>query len=377
MFNFDLSWFPKWNKDNPKDMFGPAIVLGAGMGAIVVAVLVIAWGNPWQTQSIQTGPRGTAMLVTKPVSEATTPDPTLADYLSFDPEPPEPGAVLAKDEYQNVQVLGDLTVDNFNRLMNAMVLWVAPEQGCAYCHGDGDLETYGEDTLYTKVVSRRMIQMTQSINADWDGHVAPAGVNCYTCHRGENVPSEIWFRLGPVNEAVAGWSAVQNRVTSASSFTSLPSDSLEKYLLEYEVIAVHDLEPRVPGGPSPARNSLPSWQNTERTYALMNYFSNALNVNCTFCHNSRAFFDPAENTPQWMKAQLAISMVQTLNNDYLVPLKDTYPANRLGPVHADAPKAACATCHKGYSKPMGGADMISDWPELASSEAPVYEAAAE
>jgi photosynthetic reaction center cytochrome c subunit len=42
-------------------------------------------------------------------------------------------------------------------------------------------------------------------------------------------------------------------------------------------------------------------------------------------------------------------------------------------VHADAPKAACATCHKGYQKPMGGMDMISDWPELAAPGAPVYE----
>ena len=78
------------------------------------------------------------------------------------------------------------------------------KHSCAYCHGEGDLETYGEDALYTKVVSRRMIQMTQNINENWDGHVnanKQVGVTCMTCHRGQNVPSEIWFKITPVNEA--------------------------------------------------------------------------------------------------------------------------------------------------------------------------------
>ena len=66
-------------------------------------------------------------------------------------------------------------------------------------------------------------------------------------------------------------------------------------------------------------------------------------------------------------------MVQELNNDYLVPLREVYPENRLGPVHADAPKAACATCHKGYQKPYQGMNVIADWPELATTGAPVYE----
>ena len=47
--------------------------------------------------------------------------------------------------------------------------------------------------------------------------------------------------------------------------------------------------------------------------------------------------------------------------------------NRLGPKHADAPKAACKTCHKGYNKPMGGMDMITDWPELATTGSPEYD----
>jgi len=63
---------------------------------------------------------------------------------------------------------------------------------------------------------------------------------------------------------------------------------------------------------------------------------------------------------------LGISMVQEMNNDWLVPLRDVYPAHRLGPVYADAPKAACATCHKGYQKPLQGTNMIANYPELAT-----------
>ena len=221
-----------------------------------------------------------------------------------------------------MQVLGDLTEDNFDRLMGAMTEWIAPEEGCAYCHGDGDVETYGEDALYTKVVARRMIQMTQNINENWSGHVnanKEVGVTCFTCHRGQHVPSEIWFNIVPVNEASAGWSANQNRATVLSQSTSLPSDALEKYLLGYETIGVHDYESRVANEPGD-----PLIQNAERTYSLMNYFSNSLGRNCVLCHNTRAFYDAEQVTPQWGTASLGIGMVQEMNNDYLVPLQDVY-----------------------------------------------------
>jgi photosynthetic reaction center cytochrome c subunit len=40
------------------------------------------------------------------------------------------------DIYQNVQVLGDLSAGEFNRLMAAITAWVSPEEGCTYCHGN-------------------------------------------------------------------------------------------------------------------------------------------------------------------------------------------------------------------------------------------------
>jgi photosynthetic reaction center cytochrome c subunit len=369
-----LPWFSKWNRENPTDIYGPAVIIGTIFGAVFAAALLVSWGQPFATQSMQTGPRGTGMSVPEYTSDVTTPDPTLEEYYTEEPYVPEGGEALAGDIYENVQVLGGLTEDNFNRLMIAMTQWVAPEQGCVYCHGEGDMETYGSDDLYTKVVARRMIEMTQNINEGWDGHVnanGEVGVNCYTCHRGENVPSEIWFKTTPVSASFDGWSANQNRATSLSQSTSLPSDALEKYLLDYEMIGVHNLDSRVAENPSDP--DVQTWQNAERTYSLMNYVSNSLGVNCVFCHNTRAFYDTEQVTSQWGTASLGIGMVQELNNDYLVPLGDSYPEERLGPLHQDAPKAACKTCHKGYQQPLQGTNMIADWPELATTGDPVYE----
>lgn len=367
-------WFNQWNEDNPTDVFRPAIILGGLGGAVFVAALLVAAGQPFATQSLQTGPRGTGMHVAEFTSDLSSPDPTIEEYYTDDPIVPEGGEPLAKDIYENVQVLGELTEDNFNRVMLAYTQWIAPDEGCNYCHAGADDGEYADDDLYTKVVARRMTQMTQAINEDWDGHVnanGEVGVTCSTCHRGQAVPSDIWFKNSPIKDTnMAGWSAVQNRATSTSQFTSLPSDQLEELLVNYGQISVHDLESRVEGGPADGART---WQDTERTFSLMNYMANSLGVNCVFCHNSRAFYDPEQNTPQWGTASLGISMVLELNNDYLIPLQETYPEERLGVVHADAPKAACKTCHKGYQKPYQGLNVIADWPELATTGAPSYE----
>ncbi|GIT91390.1 hypothetical protein JANAI62_18470 [Jannaschia pagri] len=366
-------WFDDWNAKNPTNIFGPAILVGALGGALFLAALVVTWGNPFYDEFDQTGPRGTGMQI---AALSSTVDPTIEEYYTEEPYPREEGEPLAGEVYENVQVLGGVSDGNFNRLMNAMTQWVSPDQGCLYCHvqnDDGEIN-YASDDNYTKIVSRRMIQMTQYINEEWIGHVQAnqeVGVNCYSCHRGQPVPNNIWFRIDPVTESTAGWSAVQNRATVQSQFTSLPSDALYRYLYEDNVIAVHDLESRV--GDWPADEGVATWQNTERTFSFMNYFANSLGVNCVFCHNSRAFYDPSQHTPQWATASLGIIMAQELNNDFLEPLGPVYPPERLGPVYADAPKAACKTCHQGYNKPLQGLNMIADWPELASSEPPVYE----
>ena len=126
---------------------------------------------------------------------------------------------------------------------------------------------------------------------------------------------------------------------------------------------MHDLEPRVDNA------GTASIQDAERTFSLMNYFSNSLGTNCTYCHNTRALHDIDQATPQLAQAQLGIGMALELNNDYLLPLGDVLPPNRLGALHADAPKVGCATCHKGQPKPLEGLNVIADWPELSDLRA--------
>ena len=57
-----------------------------------------------------------------------------------------------------MQVLGDLSVGQFTRQMASITAWVAPTEGCAYCH---NLQNLADDSKYTKVVARKMILMTQ------------------------------------------------------------------------------------------------------------------------------------------------------------------------------------------------------------------------
>ena len=95
----------------------------------------------------------------------------------------------------------------------------------------------------------------------------------------------------------------------------------------------------------------------------MMHMSQGLGVNCTYCHNSRSFSAWDQSTPQRTTAWYGIRMVRDLNNAYLDPLLPTYPHNRLGPL-GDAPKANCATCHQGASKPLLGVSMLKDYPEL-------------
>lgn len=357
-------WFNKWNRDNPTDVERPAILIGAVGAAVLVVVGLAALGQPWKTDSLQTGPRGTGMMVTKFQSDALTPDPTIAGFqaTTSDPIVPQGGEQTAGDARENVPPgLEDLTVENYDRLLTAMRVWT------------GIPDLFEDPASYQTTVGAIMIGMTRDLNENWDGHVnanKQVGVTCYTCHRGQPVPSDVWFRQSPALKATEGWASVQNYVTPVSSYTSLPSDALQKYLVDREIIGVHDLESRVAG--VPGQDGYPGIQNAERTYALMNYIANSLGVNCTFCHNTRAPYDGSQVTPQWGTTMLGNQMVQELNNDYLPVLEGLLPPDRLGPRFADYPKVGCRTCHKGYQQPLQGTNVIGQWPELAGAET-VYE----
>lgn len=359
-------WFDNWNKDNPTNIFGPAIAVGVAGSAVFVAAMIVGFGQPFPTESQQTGPRGTGMHVQEFVSDLAV-YPDVEGFFTSEPIVPVEGAAMMGSADGVPPALANLTPENYERLVTAMRDWT----------GIPDLLEPGNDSYQTQV-AYSMIEMTQNINQNWIGHVqanAEVGVTCYTCHRGQAVPNNVWFKVSPVNSNVAGWSANQNRVTMVSNFTSLPSDYLETYLLadengNYANIGVHDLESRVQQQPGD-----PLIQQAERTYAFMNYFANSLGVNCVFCHNSRAFYDPGQVTPQWATASLGIAMVQETLELYILPLQDVLPAERLGPVYADVPKLACRTCHQGEQQPLNGLNVIRNWPELAVLDgAPDYSA---
>jgi photosynthetic reaction center cytochrome c subunit len=322
------------------------------------ALLAGCWERP-PIDSVQHGYRGTGMV------QVFNPRITAAqDAVHQAPESiprVAPDGPLAKDVYKNVKVLGNLDVANFTRLMAAMTQWVSPEQGCNYCHKDGNFE---DETLYTKHVSRRMLEMTQHVNSTWKSHVGDTGVTCYTCHRGKPVPDGIWFANPAVQLASdkgAGWNYGQNMPARQVGLSSLPADPFTPFLLDKGQIRVH------------ASQALPSGhkasiQHTEWTYALMMHMSEALRVNCTYCHNSRHFAGWDGVPPQRASAWYGIRMVRDLNVAYLDPLKPTYPAERLGPA-GDAPKANCTTCHQGAFKPLYGAAMAREYPELLAAVA--------
>ncbi len=317
----------------------------------LMAVVLVGCERP-PVDSTQLGYRGTGMIdVQNPRADMGEMEfPAALPAASSDG--PKAGEI-----YQNVQVLGDLSVAEFTRLMTTITAWVSPEEGCNYCHNPANLAS---DDVYTKVVSRRMIQMTQNINAEWSDHVGGAGVNCYTCHRGNNVPEYIWFAQKDDPSYFIGWRNGQNRPGTDVGYTSMPVDPFSDYLTEQETASV-----RVASSmPFPGDGEAASIADAESTYAMMLNWSQALDVNCAYCHNTASYQDWSISTPQRVTAWHGLQMVRALNADYLIPLGPEYPDNRLG-AHGDAPKAYCATCHQGQKKPLNGADAVSAYPSLA------------
>jgi photosynthetic reaction center cytochrome c subunit len=324
-----------------------------GLAAAAAGVLLTGcWERP-PIDSVQRGYRGTGMVQ---VFNPRLQESVYAENQAPEASPPAAGGPPAKTIYKNLQVLGDLDVASFTRLMVAITAWVSPQQGCTYCHG----ENLADDSKYTKVVARRMIQMNQTVNSQWKTHVAATGVTCYTCHRGQPVPQQIWFNDpdGTAPAQFAGWRYGQNEPAPTVNLSSLPKDPFTVFLQQKGQIKVAGAEalPRadVKGA---------SIQHTEWTYALMMHFSQSLGVNCTYCHNSRSFSPWDMSTPQRANAWYGIRMVRSINNDYIEPLKGTFPPERLGPL-GDVAKTNCATCHNGVFKPLFGAPLAQAYPAL-------------
>ncbi|MBY6204861.1 photosynthetic reaction center cytochrome PufC [Halomonas denitrificans] len=314
------------------------------------------WERP-PVESEQSGYRGTGMAqIINPRADPQRLEAQLADVPEATPMASGAGP-RAGDVYQNVQVLDDLSVAQFTRVMQAITQWIYPEEGCAGCH---NLNNLADESMYQKGVSRRMLQMTRHINGEWGSHVGNVGVTCYTCHRGNAVPQYTWFNADPAihdGAGMVGWRNGQNLPADAGGLSSLPEDPFSALLEQSGQIRVAG-DTALPDGDDAA-----SIQATEWTYSLMMHMSNALDVNCTYCHNSRAFSAWEESSPQRQTAWHGIRMAQNVNAEYVASVSGMLPEDRLGPT-GEGRKVNCETCHQGVNKPLGGLAMAENYPSL-------------
>jgi photosynthetic reaction center cytochrome c subunit len=274
--------------------------------------------------------------------------------------------------FKNVKVLTSLNAGDFMRLQNAMTAWVAPKQGCAFCHAGGD---YASDAKPAKQAARVMLAMTRHINAAWRGHVGAAGVTCYSCHRGEPVPSEVWFQSPPGggHPMIDEQEDYEERATTVRTF--FPNEGYEEYLLQ------------ATPGLAQSYTALPTGETSsqievKRLYEMMMQMSDGIGVNCGYCHNSRAFFDWRQSTPARWTGYTGIQMTRDINRNYVLGLGRLIPQNRTVPGdtrHVSLPPrdwgpqmgnglADCATCHHGAPKPLGGANLVQAFPVLAGAD---------
>jgi photosynthetic reaction center cytochrome c subunit len=339
----------------------------AASGGLMLAALAMTGCERPPMETVQGGYRGTAMeQIINPRLDAIK---AAKNQLPAVIPAAAGGGAPASSVYKNIQVLKDLNVAQFTRVMLAITQWVAPpDQSCNYCHASD----MASDERYTKVVARRMIQMVRHVNSDWKTHVAETGVTCYTCHHGNAVPKNVWF-INPGESSTSGLiagNAGKNKPSPGVGLTSLPYDPFSRYLLEDANIRVISNDALPDGNRS-------SIKMTDATYALMMSISQSLGVNCVYCHNSRSFAVWDASTPKRTTAWYGIRMVRDLNNNYLVPLTSKFPPHRLG-ILGDVAKVNCATCHQGVFKPLYGESMAKDYPELVgpmhAAEAPAGDA---
>lgn len=322
---------------------------------LLVALLPFALGacEIAPKTSSQNGYRGTGMDQIKLADGAGSAEVPAPPY-----ELPPAGEVTAGEAYENVQVLANVSDEEFTYLMAAITEWVAPEEGCNYCHNPANLAS---DEVYTKVVARKMIQMTQNLNSGWGSHVGNTGVTCWTCHRGNNIPENTWSAAAaPKSKGFANVKRNDNTPTANTVFASLPGNYADLFLGGGDGVDHIKISS---GTVYPSAANTRTTMNAEPTYALMNHMSDALGVNCTYCHNTQGFRDWKISKPQRATAWHGLRMVGDINENYISPLADVFPTNRLGS-EGDPLKTNCATCHQGQSKPMGGYPMAKDYPAL-------------
>ncbi|SFP14548.1 photosynthetic reaction center cytochrome PufC [Tranquillimonas alkanivorans] len=349
------------------------LVVVTGFGGLFAVLALPKWDRP-PIQSTEWGPPAIAMDTF--VALNREPDPLNTRDFPV-PEPVEDAGVPASAVYDDVEVLGDLDRAQFDRLQVAITAWVAPDEGCSYCHAegqDGALDHAAEQP-YTFEVARQMLRMVREINAeDAGGHLAPQGVTCFTCHRGENIPAYTWLKAGDWPPPEDRWFQkpppwIRTATTIREFF---PREAFELFILEDNRAAGIQTRAIGPGDGvtvlprnEPEPDGMPLFTRAENIYLFMMQMSDAMGVNCTFCHNSRVFYDWNQSTPHRVTAWYAIDQTQKINHDHIEPLKDRLPPFRLGPV-GDPYKVNCMTCHVSKRKPLDGIPMVEFFPGLVA-----------
>lgn len=340
----------------------PLKTLYWGFGAITLVLIVglIFRFSDRETQSAQHGPRGAGMGLVEHIDTLRADAPVHQAPDIHKAARVRANAPVAGNVYKNVKVLNELTVGEFGRTMTAMTEWIAPNESCVYCHVEGN---FAADDKYTKIVARRMIEMVRHLNTNWKPHTGETGVTCYTCHRGQGLPPQRWFRPDPATPSTAFVN--RNVGLNPTPFLGMPvvsSDPFTTFLLQ----PVGGAEVRITGKAALVTGPRASVQHAEKTQGLMIHISKSLGVNCTFCHNSRAFQSWEESSPQRVTAWQGLNMVRDVNTQFLEPLNTAFPLipeGRIGP-NGDTAKVNCATCHLGTNKPLKGAQMAKFYPAL-------------
>jgi len=342
--------------------WGPILLLAAAVGVVIFLVTVPQWSLP--RAGTQLGGRASSMIqfAGGPADDRLNTPPPAIPAWAQDIRP-------ATGAFKNVQVLKDVNAGEFMRLQTAMTQWVSPKQGCGFCHVSGD---YASDAKPEKRAARLMLSMTRHINSAWPDHVGAEGVTCYSCHRGQPVPAQVWFWHPPIPSHPMIDRQEDYHETAVTVRKFFPDEGFEEYLLE-KTPGLGQSQTPLPTGQSVSQIEI------KRLYEVMMQMSDGIGVNCGFCHNSRAFFDWRQSTPNRWVGYSGIQMTRNINRDYLVPLAAISPLTRQGPGDV-TPKvgnalANCATCHEGAPKPFGGANLLGSFPELKGPDPHVAEAA--
>lgn len=319
-----------------------------GLATTAFLLAVPTWSFP-PIRSTDYGPAETEMVVFKdprrPNGEGRLPPP------QPDVAPVAAGGPGASAAYRNVQVLGGLPKAEFDRTMVAITRWVAPREGCGFCHG-GQTADYAAD-YPRKEIARRMLAMVRTVNANWTNHVGTRGVTCYSCHTGENVPRDRWYLDTPQVPPEGGLlGRPQAWDTNAKTIREFfPNRPFRMFYLQG--LPAHDIQSHqaLPTTDKPAFEHDRDY--AEQVYIVMMQMSEGLGVNCTYCHQSRSIYDWNQSPPNRLHGYSGIKMTTMLNQNFLAGLERWTPPGQLGRM-GDSAKVDCRSCHQGLERPVGG-----------------------